>query len=512
MTGTTTPVKRERHLLDLQSPRRGPPAQIANMIDDELYKTQVYTCIPTGVDVTSIPLPKTHNDAFRLLFEALGEDNTALDEILWSYVESIGEGENDGPDIIEAINRQFEIIRIHARYALSAYEESKRFAAEKTKRVRQLESDKAITLAAHESETDSLHRELENLQKKCTSLEEAALKTTTESEDKLPDWLRTAPLDHSTHSTKAGTFEIPKALRLPLQANPITAFDGTGDTETVFKFIKSLDHHSKLLIDDFNDAQRIKYATGYLAGTALDWALQWRRDPTHTTWSSFMKDFRSAYVSQNAHIYLTNKLEKMELKASAIDTFNHEFKTTLQLLNLDPRTVLESSQYFQIYTRKIKDPHIVMAIQQLSFAQPLYLEMVMTYAARLMAAKLASQPARTYVNQRTTPAKGPPKPPRRPFQSKAHYIDIDDDEELDANAITNPKITSSQTAPSSTNGTSTAARSSISREKIKGPVTHKPGSLHPVMAENYPRERSYGRQSVIDYCQSTNSPSTTVRT
>ncbi|RPA71032.1 hypothetical protein BJ508DRAFT_315972 [Ascobolus immersus RN42] len=129
----------------------------------------------------------------------------------------------------------------------------------------------------------------------------------------------------------------------------------------------------------------------------------------------------------------------MELKATAIDTFNHEFKSTLLLLNLEPLLVLESSQYFQIYTRKIRDSSIVMAIQQLSFTSPLNLSMVMDYTARLMAAKLASQPARTaYAAPKSTPSSksNTARNPRRPFQSKAHNVEIDDDENLDINAIT----------------------------------------------------------------------------
>ncbi|RPA71051.1 hypothetical protein BJ508DRAFT_336443 [Ascobolus immersus RN42] len=416
MSRPTTPVKRERKLIDILSPRGSAPAPIQSGDEDPDYQVQIFTCTTVITDPKSIPVSDNHDNSFVKLFEQLGDDNNALEEILWKYVETTGEG-TEGPDIIQSINRQFDIIRIYARYALRAYDEKKKELTTALQRVTKLQTDHAAALASHDTETDALQQELTRLENEVKTLRKT---TDTKDEDDLPDWLyKEKPLD------KSHSFEIPKALRLPLQSNPITTFDGTGDTEVVFKFLRDMDHHIKLLIDDFNDAQRIKYKTGYMAGTALDWAINWRLQPGNTTWKQFITAFRAHYVSPNAHIYLTSKLERMEFKATAIDAFNHEYKSTLRLLELDPLTILESSQYYQIYVRKIKDPQIVMAIQQLSFSTTLTLSVVMDYAARLLAAKLAAQPSRTAPARTNHPARPPAartgtpaKNQRRPFQPK----------------------------------------------------------------------------------------------
>ncbi|RPA74503.1 hypothetical protein BJ508DRAFT_332993 [Ascobolus immersus RN42] len=438
MSRPQTPVKRERRLLDIFSPRGAAPAPIPSGDEDPDYQVQTYTCTPVITDVKSIPQPSSHDAAFTTLFEHLGEDNHALDEVLWHYVESNGTTAEDGPDIIQAINHQFDLIRIAARYALSAYDAKKTALSNAIAKTDQLQKEREQLLKSHEEETDALHVELNRTHDELKALK--ATSTTKKTDYDLPEWL------YKQKTTERATaFEIPKALRLPLQANPITTFDGTGETEIVFKFLKDLEHHIKLLHDDFTNAQKIKYATGYMAGTALDWAIDWRRQPSHITWSQFLYDFRLKYVSPNAHIYLTNKLERMEFKAASIDTFNHEYKSTLRLLELDPSSIVESSQYFQIYTRKIRDPQIVMAIQQLSFTTNLTLSVVMDYAARLLAAKLAAQPLRTGPSRPPgTPRSAAPKPgssskpSRRPFQPKAHHIEYDEEEVYDAHAI-NPR-------------------------------------------------------------------------
>ncbi|RPA82423.1 hypothetical protein BJ508DRAFT_325422 [Ascobolus immersus RN42] len=439
MSRPGTPVKQERLFLDLKSPRRGTPAAIPATDDDADYKVQVFSCTSSNLDPASVPPPKTHDEAFAQLLTVVGRDNDDMDSILWDYVESIGASATDGPDILEAINRQFDLIRLQAKYAAKAYDDSRKQIHGLTTRITQFEESRKKATAAHEEESNSLHREIEALQTQLAlAKSKIDTKTTTTEPFDLPEWLR-------SKTTPTTSFEIPKALRLPLQSNPITAFDGTGDTEIVFKFIKDLDHHVKLLRDDFTDSQLIKYAFGYLTGSVLDWALDWRAKsiPLTTTWTRFFQDFKAKYVSQNAHIYLTNKLERMEFKASAIDAFNHEYKSTLQLLDLAPQDIGESNQYYQIYVRKIRDANILMAIQQLSFTTPLHLSTVMDYTSRLIAVKLASQPLRTHLPAASKPASPQTRAnqpfrtrstPRRPQPQKANNVEVDDDYD-DLNAL-----------------------------------------------------------------------------
>ncbi|RPA72303.1 hypothetical protein BJ508DRAFT_314874 [Ascobolus immersus RN42] len=83
----------------------------------------------------------------------------------------------------------------------------------------------------------------------------------------------------------------------------------------------------------------------------------------------------------------------MNFKSAAlIDQFNHDYTTTLRLLQINPSDIFESNQYYQTYMRKIKDNNILQAIQQYSFGKALSLGDTMDYVSQMFALKLAAQP------------------------------------------------------------------------------------------------------------------------
>ncbi|RPA78414.1 hypothetical protein BJ508DRAFT_329350 [Ascobolus immersus RN42] len=166
---------------------------------------------------------------------------------------------------------------------------------------------------------------------------------------------------------------IPKSLRVPLMANPIPNFGGGGNIEATYEFIKALEHHTRLLQDDFNDAQLIKYTFAYLKGGVSEWALAWKehqvRNNLAPSWDRFMTDFKLQWLPANASTHLANKLDKMEMKAHKVDEFNHDFTSTLGLLGIyNLHAISEHDQYYKLYLSKIRDPATLTTIGQASFS------------------------------------------------------------------------------------------------------------------------------------------------
>ncbi|RPA72627.1 hypothetical protein BJ508DRAFT_419399 [Ascobolus immersus RN42] len=202
-------------------------------------------------------------------------------------------------------------------------------------------------------------------------------------------------------TTPGGTtisIEVPKGIKTQLQRDGLDIFEGSGDVEVVYKFIKGLEYHIDLLEDEFTNIQRIAYATSYMAGGARSWAKEWRRAAVNTalTFDIFLAAFKTRWVPENAHVHLVQKLEKMELRINKVDKFNEEFTNVLRLLEKHSCSDLrESDQYYKIYHRKIKDQNLLFAIQTLSLQTPggLTLEKLMEYVSKLAMTKQTRPPA-----------------------------------------------------------------------------------------------------------------------
>ncbi|RPA77557.1 hypothetical protein BJ508DRAFT_310028 [Ascobolus immersus RN42] len=188
---------------------------------------------------------------------------------------------------------------------------------------------------------------------------------------------------------------VDKQYRQQLAANEIKIFEGGTDLDVVFKFIKTLDFHIDMLEHTFNDAQKIEYALSYMGGTVRRWAKAWRASHRILRWTDFLTAFKHRWIPDTAHIYLANKLERMELKRAEVDKFNDDYRTTLQLLDEDDLTkIKESNQYYKTYHGKIRDTDILSALRQysLQIRGGLNLELLMDYTSKLMLAKPASKP------------------------------------------------------------------------------------------------------------------------
>lgn len=374
-------------------------------------------------------------DIFHNLQKTIGASNTDIDRQITAYFEK-RVANNPDLTIAVCVDRHFELLRHWIEKAAESFDkldEENEVIRQSLRTARlnltQVENNQQ-TLQQNPNRIKELDEEVRHLRRKI-SRQEDAINQKDEENTRLLQVIQhlstkavgseqITPQDPSNSPPPPGSpinqmrvdITVPKALRTPLAAHPIPIFNGGGDIEATFEFIRAIDHHRRLLQDDFDDKQRIKYATSYLEGAVLQWAMEeWPTIAvtanTPPSWDAFFDAFKARWVSENAHVYLTHKLDKMELKGNQIDQFNHNFATTMALLGKKDLTMLsESDQYYQIYARKIRDPTILLAIQQISFSLSvsggLNLSMLMKYTARLMATKLANGPRSTTANPSTT--------------------------------------------------------------------------------------------------------------
>ncbi|RPA71952.1 hypothetical protein BJ508DRAFT_335522 [Ascobolus immersus RN42] len=315
-----------------------------------------YVCRPYPLALKG-RAPTNPREIFEQLGNMIGDTNNDLNGAINKFYNQ-QRSANADITLGECVDRQFELLRHWIDLAAKAYEEQEEETEKHRRTLRNTRLNEAKATSA-----------LQEAQNTITTLEKEnqALYTSVQQSANLIQQLKNTPTKNTSTTTNNSSplgdspntgridITIPKALRVPLAAHPIPIFNGGGDIELTFEFIRAIEHHARLLDDDFNDAQKIKYVTTYLQGSVLQWAMEdWKHliatagiDPS---WLNFLNAFRSTWVSENSHVYLTNKLEKMELKGNQIDQFNHNYTTTLHLLNrINLSAIPESDQYYQIY-------------------------------------------------------------------------------------------------------------------------------------------------------------------
>ncbi|RPA73361.1 hypothetical protein BJ508DRAFT_313899 [Ascobolus immersus RN42] len=398
-----------------------------------------------------IPRPHTAREADRGLLKALCSSNENLHADLLNEVLELStiaspiadELHHEGITIVDVLNRRLDTIRewaLHCRHTTKSL-------------LQQSETDKE----QHRIIQQELNNRITSLQAELSTTRERADDT---SDDDVPVSHTTVPLvtvqgpytsppppppppphgDIRGNSQQSVIYvqalqspfvgDIPKTLDIPLKANPVPNYNGSGDIELIFKFLQALQHHIRLLAH-FTDLQKINYASSYLQGSVSTWAANWQIRRPIGVWQRFLREFKEEWVPSTAAYYHGNKLQSMTLKsASQIDQFNHEFQTTLEMLDItDLATITEGHPYFTLYLSKIQNQSIQTAIQlqaqqaSLNRKIPFNLQIVMRYASRLFAAKALQ-------SQAAPPARpSRPNPPRRPAHPAVRAIDITEDDD-----------------------------------------------------------------------------------
>ncbi|RPA77077.1 hypothetical protein BJ508DRAFT_310480 [Ascobolus immersus RN42] len=338
-----------------------------------------------------IPKPRRINEAYTGLLTALEDSNEALHTSLLQDVLNHNTIANNlghnGITIVDALNKRLDEIRDWARHCRTTVK----------------------TLASQQEDTDRRYQtakaELARLQAAppTTPLNPAPgsdvpqIRVFPETPPTQPGYpTREGPIQYvmmqpSVTSPHIG--EIPKTLSVPLQTNPVPNYNGSGDVESIFNFLKALQHHIRLL-PHFTDLQRINYAQSYMQGSVSQWASEWQVHRPVGSWQRFLREFKQEWLPSTHTYYLSQKLQNMTLKsASQIDQFNYEYQSTLELLDItDLNTVTEGHPYFTLYLTKINNQSIQMAIQLQAHQssldkKPFTLKSVMRYVSRLFAAK-----------------------------------------------------------------------------------------------------------------------------
>ncbi|RPA80520.1 hypothetical protein BJ508DRAFT_327238 [Ascobolus immersus RN42] len=418
MAPTNTSPKKEKRYIDILTPVKPEPLpgtipDDSPTADDDI--TENFALSTSEYDASQqkkTSLPET----LDRLQKAIAPSNKELEENYWNYLANNTKADGSAVTLIDAMNFHFDYLRHtiadtceqankyaqYTEYIKPKYNKLKTdFTALQEERddLERLLTNTQLRNAEYKKETQRLTDHANNLENKYRLLtkEKTPLEVIIAEEEYFKKQQRKKKMEEESY---APTMSIPKALLTPLQANPIEAYNGTPDVDTIFKFIKQLEYHTNLLEDEFTNAELVKYATSYLTDSAADWARAWKKNASITsvdrTFESFITTFKARWIPANAHIHLTNKLNRMEFRgASQIDQFNHEYRNTLKLLQLDPTHLLESNQYYQIYMSKIKDSNVLMSVHQYAFGKQLSLDIAMDYVAQMFAIKIASQPATT---------------------------------------------------------------------------------------------------------------------
>ncbi|RPA84354.1 hypothetical protein BJ508DRAFT_303830 [Ascobolus immersus RN42] len=396
--------------------------------DDDEFPEPMYECVTVPLDpalVTAITPLGAHNG----LRTAIKESNEALDEALLTWVYDTNEAEKtNAVNSGTAVNYKFEELRARILASIAEFEEA---------------CDDRDTAKA---EARKLKKQLDDSQQENLRLTKSIITMRNRKADTYRD-----SFDFSGWDSTTVDITVPKQYRTQLQATGLTAYEGGSDVEAIFKYIKTLNHHVRVL-RGFSDIQKIEYAISYMAGSVHRWATDtWMKATREEdkTWDNFITAFKQEWVPVNANLHLTTKLERMDMKAYEINQFNDRYRAILELMDYDELTELkEENQYFKIYYRKIRDPHIIAALTTatLTNADGLNLDTLMKSTARLMA--IRPQPEKSTSTTSKKPAHLKGKKVHKPTVNNVEASDAEDDsdtEEINA-------VSSSNTQQSSNRG------------------------------------------------------------
>ncbi|RPA73993.1 hypothetical protein BJ508DRAFT_313287 [Ascobolus immersus RN42] len=398
---------------------------------------------------SAIPAPRNTRDADRGLLTAIAPSNEALHQSLLAAViadnqvaESVG---STGISIVDALNRRLDEIREwsqHCQYTVKLLahqlEHEKRLHAA-------AKQDLATQTTAHDDDTS------DDDAQRLTAPPLVRIQPETPPPGAIP-------LPASGASTAAPTHyvvmqpqaaanpligDIPKTLDIPLKANPVPTYNGSSDPDLIFRFLRALEHHIRLL-SHFTDLQKINYTKSYFAGSVATWGDDWQIRRPIGSWQRFLREFKAEWLPPTAAYYHGNKLQTMTLKsASQIDNFNYDFQSILAMLDVKDLTLItEGHPYFSLYVSKIQNPSIQLAIQQMAYQnlsslhpKPVNLHEVMRYTARLFAARVlqSTSSATSKSGQRNPTSSNRNRPSTQPA---LRAIDLSEQEESDFEGTT----------------------------------------------------------------------------
>ncbi|RPA72299.1 hypothetical protein BJ508DRAFT_314871 [Ascobolus immersus RN42] len=241
---STSSIKREdRQFSILSTPRKKSQAAPGTSEDftaenpnDDDAVTEDFKLSQSEFDESEQPKAETYQQAVYNLQQALGTDNTELENHYWKYLETNDRKDGSPTTLLDAINYHSDYLRfcvrdairfadITANYASATqpkYEKLKHDYQQLQKQYGSIQTDLRDTECLHAKGITRLEdskQEIERLTRYVKQLETTAKKTTiTTSTDKDRD---------------PSTLKIPKALQQPLQANPITAYSGSPDIDTI---------------------------------------------------------------------------------------------------------------------------------------------------------------------------------------------------------------------------------------------------------------------------------------
>ncbi|RPA85873.1 hypothetical protein BJ508DRAFT_302691 [Ascobolus immersus RN42] len=320
-----------------------------------------------------------------------------------------------GDPMAAAIDHKFELIRYTALKAVEAHDEAVAVLDAEQQHHAKVVADMTNKLEMAEKENATLLNSVKDLLAKVAELR--AQTTTMAGSNPFPTVEKrpfTLESPYSSNSPTIVDITVPKAYRTQIQAAPIKYFEGSTDVETVYTFLKALDHHIRLL--------------------------------------------------PNAFMVLNNKLEKMELRGADIARINDTYRATLDLLGVkDLSTIDESHQYFQMYMRKIKDPHILSTLTLSSLSNNgLNLEDLLRYTARLMVIKSTTPSAKNPSSSQTrdvapstnrNQSKGGRANTKKPHKASVHNIEEGSEEESEeaVAAVSSKPATTNRAASGSNN-------------------------------------------------------------
>ncbi|RPA71842.1 hypothetical protein BJ508DRAFT_315232 [Ascobolus immersus RN42] len=395
----------------------------------DYYDNAPFVLTTSRIPRTPVPRPARARDAEKGLLDTLCASNEALHAALLQdllhYNEVASSVSSQGINVVDALNTRLDQAREWAQHC--------------KRTIRQLLHQLEAEEAAHTATKSQVPPSPAPLRDDETSDDDVPIRPAGRAQHLPVPTVRIQPAYDPTRSPMTPQYvvmqspshpeigDIPKTLTIPLQANPIPNYNGSGDVESIFNFIRALEHHMRLL-SHFTDLQRINYASSYLQGSVSQWAADWHIRRPVGTWQRFIREFKEEWLPSTAKWYLGNKLQTMVLKNAAhIDQFNFDFQSTLELLDYKDMTIIdEGHPYYALYLSKINNPSILLAIQQQAHQyglknEPFNLPMVMRYASRLFAAK-ALQGAAPSITKPVTRA----ALPARRAQPAIRAIDISD--------------------------------------------------------------------------------------
>ncbi|RPA74937.1 hypothetical protein BJ508DRAFT_332596 [Ascobolus immersus RN42] len=209
----------------------------------------------TAYEKNAITKDNSHAELLTIITNSNEELQLSLDAFADNVASSFEPSQGD--PMATAIDHKFEMIRYAAQKAVEAFDEQVAvLEAEKTHHDSVVESLQT-QLSAAEKENASLLNSVKDLLAKVAELRAQtttmagshpqAGTATTKRPFTSPPW-------DITTSPQIVDITVPKAYRMQVLAAPVTAFEGSTDVETMYTFLKGVDHHIRL-IRTFNDTQ-----------------------------------------------------------------------------------------------------------------------------------------------------------------------------------------------------------------------------------------------------------------